>query len=340
MNALRPPRHPLPDLRSPRSPSSNSSAPGVDSPVGQTCRGPVTWPPPELATPPVQLPPTAPTTGADGVRRHDGLSYATGSGYRPRLLDLSVPATAEPPAVVVWIHGGAWMEGDRRHPPPTVSADLLFGSLLRAGLAVATIDYRHAGEAPFPAQLHDVKAAIRYLRHYADPLGIEGTRVGLWGESAGGHLAAMAGLTGASDPALEGTEGIAAGDTTVAAVVDWYGISDVGALLPDTPGPHDPFVTFLGGDPDDRPRRAAAASPVSHARSPAPPFLLAHGTRDTLVPFEHSERLAGLLRAAGNHAELLAVPDAEHIFLNADVAPVVAHCVAFLAHHLRRTATD
>ncbi|MFF2433346.1 alpha/beta hydrolase fold domain-containing protein [Streptomyces sp. NPDC058107] len=301
---------------------------------------PITWPPPELATPPVQLPPTAPTTGADGVRRYDGLSYATNSGYRPRLLDLVVPAAAEPPAVVVWIHGGAWMEGDRRHPPPTVSADLLFGSLLRAGLAVATIDYRHAREAPFPAQLHDVKAAIRYLRHYAGPLGIDWTRIGLWGESAGGHLAAMAGLTGASDPSLEGTEGITAGDTTVAAVVDWYGITDVGALLPDTPGPYDPFVTFLGGDPGDRQRLAAAASPVSYARSPAPPFLLAHGTRDTLVPFEHSEHLAGLLRAAGNHAELVAVPDAEHIFLNADVAPVVAHCVAFLAHHLRRPATD
>ncbi|MFJ6121571.1 acetyl esterase/lipase [Streptomyces sp. 3212.3] len=301
---------------------------------------PIAWPPAELALPPVQLPPTAPTTAADGVRRYDGLSYATNSGYRPRLLDLSVPAAAEPPAVVVWIHGGAWMEGDRRHPPPTVSADLLFGSLLRAGLAVATIDYRHAREAPFPAQLHDIKAAIRYLRHYAGTLGIARTRIGLWGESAGGHLAALAGLTDAVHPSLEGTEGIAQGDTTVGAVVDWYGITDVGALLPDAPGPHDPFVTFLGGDPADRPHLAAAASPVSYARFPAPPFLLVHGTHDTLVPFEHSERLAGLLRAAGNHAELVAVPGAEHIFLNADVAPVVARCVAFLAHHLRRPATD
>lgn len=301
---------------------------------------PIAWPPPELAVAPVQLPPTDPTTAADGVRRYDGLSYATNSGYRPRLLDLSVPSAAEPTAVVVWIHGGAWMEGDRRHPPPTVSADLLFGSLLRAGLAVATIDYRHAREAPFPAQLHDVKAAIRYLRHYAGTLGIDGTRIGLWGESAGGHLAALAGLTDAAHPSLEGTEGIAQVDTTVGAVVDWYGITDVGALLPDAPGPHDPFVTFLGGDPADRPHLAATASPVSYAQSPAPPFLLVHGTHDTLVPFEHSERLAGLLRAAGNHAELVAVPGAEHIFLNADVAPIVARCVAFLAHHLRRPASD
>ncbi|MEU9444509.1 prolyl oligopeptidase family serine peptidase [Streptomyces sp. NPDC048304] len=122
--------------------------------------------------------------------------------------------------------------------------------------------------------------------------------------------------------------------------MDWYGITDVGALLPDAPDPHDPFVTFLGGDPADRPRLAAAASPVSHARSPAPPFLLVHGTHDTLVPFEHSERLAGLLRATGNQAELAAVPGAEHIFLNADVAPLVARSVAFLARHLRRPTAD
>ncbi|MFF3750583.1 alpha/beta hydrolase fold domain-containing protein [Streptomyces sp. NPDC002018] len=296
--------------------------------------GHITWPPPELAVAPVHLPPTAPATGTDGVRRYDGLSYATNSGYRPRLLDLSVPAGTGPAAVVVWIHGGAWMEGDRRYPPPTVSADLLFGSLLRAGLAVATVDYRHAREAPFPAQLHDIKAAIRYLRHYAEPLGIDGTRIGVWGESAGGHLAALAGLTGTAGPALEGTEGIAEGDSTVAAVVDWYGISDLDALLRDDPAPDHPAVTLLGGTPADRPRLAAAASPVTYAHTPAPPFLLIHGTHDTLVPFTQTERLATLLHAAGNEADVLAVPGAEHIFLNADVTPLVTRSITFLTHHL------
>ncbi|MEV6741050.1 hypothetical protein AB0N14_30660 [Streptomyces sp. NPDC051104] len=86
----------------------------------------------------------------------------------------------------------------------------------------------------------DVKAAIRCLRHYRGTLGIDGTRIGVRGESAGGHLAALAGLTGAAHASLEGTEGIAQGGTTVGAVVDWYGISDVEALLPDAPGAHDP----------------------------------------------------------------------------------------------------
>jgi dipeptidyl aminopeptidase/acylaminoacyl peptidase len=94
-------------------------------------------------------------------------------------------------------------------------------------------------------------------------------------------------------------------------------------------------VTLLGGDPADATSLAAAASPLSYGGSPAPPFLLMHGTHDTLVPFEHSERLAELLRSAGNHAELVPVPGAEHIFLNADVAPLVARSVAFLEHHLR-----
>ncbi|MFB7275007.1 alpha/beta hydrolase fold domain-containing protein [Streptomyces sp. NPDC056244] len=304
----------------------------------ETESGSVTWPPPELAVVPTHLPPAAPATGADGVRRYDGLSYATDSGYRPRLLDLSVPAAEEPVPVVVWIHGGAWMEGDRRYLPPTVSTDLLFGSLIRAGLAVATIDYRHAREAPFPAQLHDVKAAIRYLRHYADQLGIDGARLGVWGESAGGHLAALAGLTGTDDPALEGTEGIPEGDTTVTAVVDWYGVADLDAPLRDSPD--DPITALLSGPPADHPELARAASPTTYAtRSPAPPFLLIHGTHDTVVPYAHSTRLTALLQEAGNKAELIPVPDAEHIFLNADATPLVAKSVAFLTEHLTGRGT-
>jgi acetyl esterase/lipase len=293
----------------------------------------LTWPPPELAVPPVFLPPTPPAVGQDGISRYCGLSYATNSGYRSRLLDLHVPRTDRPPAVVVWIHGGAWMEGDRRFPPPTLPPDLLFGSLLRAGLAVATIDYRHAREAPFPAQLHDVKAALRYLRHFAGQLGVA-TRIAVWGESAGGHLAALAGLTAHADASLQGSEGVPAGDTAVAAVVDWYGIADLRPLLPAEPAPDNPFSTVLRGDPADLPERAAAASPVSYATAPAPPFLLIHGTCDTLIPFEQSERLAELLRAGGNHVELVPVPGADHIFLNADIEPIVSRSVTFLAHHL------
>ena len=113
-------------------------------------------------------------------------------GYRPLQLDLWVPPTPTPAPLVVWIHGGGWMIGDRRYLPETLRPNQVFDALLDAGLAVATIDYRHALEAPFPAQLHDAKAAIRYLRgprRRARHLDRRGSAS--WGESAGGHLAAL-----------------------------------------------------------------------------------------------------------------------------------------------------
>src|SRR4249919_899820 len=168
------------------------------------------------------LPPTEPRVQPDGGRRYDGVTYAIAPGYRPLLLDLWVPASPSPPPLVVWIHGGAWMLGDRRYLPETVRPNQLFEELVAAGLAVATIDYRHALEAQFPAQLHDAKAAIRYLRAYANELGIETERIGVWGESAGGHLAALVGLTG-QQLDLEGAIGVLRQSSAVDVVVDWYG---------------------------------------------------------------------------------------------------------------------
>src|SRR6188768_351395 len=152
-------------------------------------------------------PPVEPITRADGSRRFAGISYALISGYRPLQLDLWVPPAPAPPPLVVWIHGGAWLSGDRRYLPETLRPDQLFDALLAAGLAVATVDYRLAREAPFPAQLHDVKAALRYLRAFAAELGVDAGRAGVWGESAGGHLAALLALT-AGRPDLEGDVGV------------------------------------------------------------------------------------------------------------------------------------
>ncbi|MDK9499502.1 alpha/beta hydrolase [Streptomyces katrae] len=303
----------------------------------------LTWPPPPF------LAPVPPVVAEDGVRRFDGVTYATRPGYRPRLLDVRVPATARGPVpAVVWIHGGGWLEGDRRYPPPTVPAALLHGTVLAAGLALVSIDYRHSLEAPFPAQLHDVKAAIRYVRKFAGAFGIDPDRIAVWGESAGGHLAALAGLTGSHTPgaaALEGTEGVGAGDTSVRAVVDWYGVSDLAALRehPMPPMPSgveypDPYEALLGGTEEERPAAARAASPVTYAAGAScapPPFLLIHGTRDGLVPYGQSEALDAALRRAGGDCALEPVEGADHIFLGvSDVTPIVTRSVAFLARHL------
>ena len=138
-----------------------------------------------------------PDAWVDGGTVLRGISYASPPGFRPLLLDLYLPAPgARPSSAVVWIHGGAFLTGSRMLLPDLLVRGRLFERVPEAGIALAAIDYRLSGEAPFPAQLHDVKAAIRWLRARSTELGIDPARIGVWGESAGGHLAAMAALTG------------------------------------------------------------------------------------------------------------------------------------------------
>ncbi|MEV6205483.1 alpha/beta hydrolase [Streptomyces sp. NPDC051771] len=246
--------------------------------------------------------------------RSTTVSYAEIPGFRPLLLDLRVPPGEGPFPLVVWIHGGAFLYGDRRFLPDTVPAGSVFEALLEADMAVATIDYRFSGEAPFPAQLDDVGAALDCLRSRAGEFGLDAGRIGLWGESAGGHLAALAGLT----------------DGGVSAVVAWYPLTDLGALDPHDPGT--PMAQLLGGPPAELPALAAAASPVSHVSASAPPFLLVHGTADEELPHSQSETLHRLLLAAGASSTFLPVEGAGHTFTGHDDVPgLIATSVAFLA---------
>jgi acetyl esterase/lipase len=276
---------------------------------------------PEWAGPARFLPPTEPTLRDDGVRHSSGVTYAVAVGYRPLQLDLWVPDSATPPPLVVWVHGGGFMFGDRRYLPETLRPNQVFDALLEAGLAVATIDYRHALEAPFPAQLHDAKAAVRYLRAHADELGISTERIGVAGESAGAHIAALVGLT-AHRPDLEGTHGVLGQSSAVDVVVDWYGPADLETMprvaLP--PAIAAKLPPEMATPPEDHLTRGlegaarADASPVTHVTPEAPPFLLVHGTADWLVPYAQSEQLHAALTAAGVSSTLVPVEGAEHIF--------------------------
>ncbi|MCX7520764.1 alpha/beta hydrolase [Microbacterium sp. STN6] len=283
----------------------------------------------------------------EGATAHVGLSYMLSDGYRELGMDVYVPSDRTQPApCVIWIHGGAWLNGDRRYVPDIWPAGEPFGSLIRRGYAVATIDYRHSREAAFPAQLHDAKAAVRYLRHFAEELGIDPTRLAVWGESAGGHLAALVGLVGTRAD-LEGGVGVGGKDSAVSAVVDWYGVSDVAAMpslvdsLPNDAMASNPGVTIeepidvmLAGAHD----RAAAErdfSPVSHVSASAPPFLLVHGDADRLVPVEQSRQLHDRLRQAGASAALHIVPGADHVWIGAEFEPLVAEAIDFLDSVLR-----
>jgi acetyl esterase/lipase len=297
----------------------------------------------EWAGPARFLPPHEPARRDDGALHYSGLTYAVAFGYRPLQLDLRVPAGPGPAPLVVWVHGGGFMFGDRRVLPETFRPSQVFDALLAAGLAVATIDYRHALEAPFPAQLQDAKAAVRYLRAFADELGISTERIGAIGESAGGHIVAALGLT-AHRADLEGTHGVVGPSSAVDVVVDWYGVSDLSTMPRRTTPPH--IAATLPPEllvaPEDQLTRGldgaalADASPVTHVTPDAPPFLLVHGTADWLVPFAQSEQLHRALTAAGVDARLVPVDGAMHIFDgHDDIDGLVRLSVDYLAEHLR-----
>jgi acetyl esterase/lipase len=294
------------------------------------------------------LRPPEPWRDEDGTTHYDGVTYAVALGYRPLQLDLWVPATAAAPPLVVWIHGGGWMFGDRRYLPETLRPNQLFTESVAAGPAIATVDYRLALEAPFPAQLHDVKAAIRYLRAHADQLGIDTSRVGVWGESAGGHLAALVGLTGRMAE-LEGRVGVVGESSAVDAVVDWYGPADLelqrlGGPPPDVAAMRPPELRtapeiHLAGGRD--PAALRAASPISYVTDSAAPFLLVHGTADTVVPYQQSVVLADALTSVAAQVDLVPIEGAEHIFDGYDdVDGVVRSSVDFLVRTLAADRTQ
>ncbi len=250
---------------------------------------------------------------------------------KPLLLDLYLPQdAARPLPVIVWLHGGGWLHGDRRLAPD------LSRYFAASGFAMASIEYRLSNEAIFPAQVHDVKAAIRWLRTHAAQYGLDGARIGLWGSSAGGHLAAVTALAGNGVLEADGWEagGISA---EVQAVVNGYGPTDFSQmdaqrkpLPPELEDPEsvrvppdkktadaDSFESRLIGAPvGERPDLVRAASPLTYARRGAPAFLILHGLSDSAVPFEQSALLYKTLAEHGNDVTLYLVEGLGHGFLN------------------------
>jgi acetyl esterase/lipase len=239
------------------------------------------------------------------------LVYATVDGTDLEL-DLYLPA-AGPAPLCVYLHGGGWMRGARTDR----AAERLL-PVARAGVAVASVTYRLSGQAVFPAPLDDVRAAVRWLRAHGAEHGVDATRIGAWGASAGGHLASLLALTSDERDAE-------LGDSSVQAAVAWFATSDLLRLASDVPeGPLPPFVTGPLPDPPfearllgvgaaaDAPDRARAASPVTHVSAAAPPFLIAHGDRDGLVSSVQSLLLFDALRAQGADATMWLLHGGNH----------------------------
>jgi acetyl esterase/lipase len=282
-----------------------------------------------------QLPPTRPTSAGNRVLL--GVPYASLPSARPLELDLWLPPTTPVPApVVVFLHGGGWRLGSRHRIGPAF-AETAFERLVQAGIAVASIDYRLSGEARWPAQLHDAKAAVRWLRARADELGLDPELIAAWGESAGGHLAALLGLTSEA-PALEGDVGVIGPSSRVCSVVAWYAPTDLRTFAEDAGidplDPHSREAELLGAPPCTVPDVAEQASPAAHVSATAPPFLLMHGAADRFVPLKQSERLHSALRETGADVELQVFENADHMWLGSP--PAAQHALERTVDFFRR----
>jgi acetyl esterase/lipase len=266
-----------------------------------------------------------------------GVDYAAPTGYRPLQLDLYVPCGVDVAApVVLFAHGGGWHAGSRRVFCPTWThwRPDPFCRLVADGFAVASVDYRLSAEATFPAQLDDLRAAVRWLRGRSAQLGVDDRRIVAWGESAGGHLAALLGLSAPDQDGLR-----------VAGVVDWYGPADLLTMAaqaaPDDVADADAADSreslLIGAPVQDAPGLARRTSPVSHVRRGAPPFHIAHGEKDRFVPAAQSRQLAEALRAAGADVELTVVPDADHMWIGAAQPQRILDAAIRFAHRVTAT---
>ena len=297
-------------------------------------------PGPSLLPPAHEAPLPAARRTATGVRVHSGVPYAAVTGIRPLELDLYLPSDGDTPVPsVIFLHGGGWRTGSRRMLGPAYArvAPDPFEQVAAAGIAVASVDYRLSGEARWPVQLHDAKAAVRWLRARGPESGIDPDRIAAWGESAGAHLALLLGLTG---PGMDGDVGLLGPSTTVSAVAAWYAPSDLGALPgdlgTDPAAPDSREALLLGAPLGSVPDLARAASPISYIGSDAPPILLLHGRDDRLIPCAQSERLSAALESAGATVDLDTYPGADHMWLGSADAPgkALARTIDFLQDRL------
>jgi acetyl esterase/lipase len=233
-------------------------------------------------------------------------------GDRSLKLDLYRPqrdATARRSPLVVWVHGGAWRSGSKDNVP-----------LLRwldHGFAIASVEYRLSPEAKFPAQVHDIKTAIRFLRARSDELGLDPERFVIAGGSAGGHLAALVGVSSGIAPLEETTGEQVDMKSDVRAIVSFYGASDLQTILQQSTeyglSVRVPALQlFLGGQPTELPEVAKLASPVTHVDPTDPPLWLIHGEADPQMPIEQSRQLAELSRQTGLPVDFEVIPGGRH----------------------------
>lgn len=253
---------------------------------------------------------------ADEIVIEEGVVYSK-VGTEELKLDLAHPKGEGPFPAIVFIHGGGWMGGTR------ADFRLLMEEAARRGYVSTTISYRlmkfdaqkretATAEPIFPTQIHDCKAAIRWLRANADRYHVDKDRIGVSGGSAGGHLSLLVGLTDSKDQ-LEGTGGHADQSSRVQAVVNIFGPTEMVSAYEQSSVAWI-FRLFMGGTPEESPETYQTASPVKYVTQDDPPVLTIHGDQDKLVPVEQAILLDQKMKAAGASHELLVLKGQGHGF--------------------------
>jgi acetyl esterase/lipase len=252
----------------------------------------------------------------------------TKAGTTELKLDLVRPRDGEGlfPAVLV-IHGGAWRQGNKADVRP------MLAEFVRHGYVAVAPQYRFCPKDAFPSQVHDVKAAVRWIKSNAKKYRIDPERIGAIGFSAGGHLAMMLGLTGPSD-GLEGDVSAGAPDSRIKAVVNYFGPTDLAAK--DIPDICKPWVKdFLGGTPQEKPEAAAKASPLTFVSKDDAPVLTFQGTKDPLVPFNQAIKLADAMTSANVPGRVELLIGASHGWAGAELEQTVSESFRFFDRYLK-----
>ncbi len=253
---------------------------------------------------------------AQSFIRAANVPYVTGGGYWQQLDVYHNPSSPTPTPAVVWIHGGGWNTGNKENSRALI--------LTNYNVAVVPISYRLTTNStphpygPFPAQIHDCKSAVRWLRANAATYNIDPNRIGVWGQSAGAHLAALLANSAHTNTFDVGQN--LGFSSRVQAVVDLFGPTDLSLYGSSQPG--DGLSLYLGGTVQSSPPSLSQCNPVNYVNATTPPFLIYHGTADTTVPLQHSQLLHNALTNAGVPSTFTLVNGGQHFLASSYDAPI------------------
>ncbi|MBF0198299.1 MAG: alpha/beta hydrolase [Planctomycetes bacterium] len=262
------------------------------------------------------------------VKVHKNIVYAVDKKDKLKL-DIYMPEhISKPSPALLWIHGGGWVRGSKRYSP--------IAPIATRGIVMVSVQYRLLSEeTPWPTQLHDLKAAVRFLRKNAKEYNIDPNRIGAWGVSAGGHLASMLGVS-QGIPELEGALGVTDASSEIQCVVAYCPPTNMTVLYESDVNwkMHYAIRSLLNGKPKDNPKLATAVNPATYASNDDAPHIFIHGDQDPIVPVNQSTLLSDALIEQGVEAEVHILEDQPHgnIVIKSKAGRDEVH--AFLQKHL------